>query len=86
MSLGADIRTLTTRRAFGVGSPRQIDPVFGQHRAESQRDHSVAAALGTKDQVAHGGTRRLGRRYAGKQSGQTVIYSCASRAEATRRR
>jgi hypothetical protein len=36
--------------------------------------------------VAHGGTRRLGRRYAGKQSGQTVIYSCASRAEATRRR
>jgi hypothetical protein len=57
MSLGADIRTLTTRRAFGAGSSRQIDPVFGQHRDDSQPDDSVAAALGANDQVADGGTR-----------------------------
>lgn len=48
---------LSARCALGDGSPRQIDPVLGQHGDEGQEDQSVGAALRAKDQAAHGVSR-----------------------------
>jgi hypothetical protein len=38
MSLGTDVGPLTTRRALGEGTPRQIGPLLDHHGTEGQGD------------------------------------------------